>query len=67
MLVYTRTETDLNGSEKMPLDNEPALPSHLESFVNENNEQFENWIVETKLSNVRVYTQNGFAGNIFLL
>lgn len=67
MLVYTRSVTDQNGSEKPRSQNEPTLPSHLESFVHENNEKFENWIVSTKLSNVSVDPQCDFAGIAFLL
>ncbi len=55
MLVYTRSDLFCpDPDQEKATDNDVLkLPQHLEKFVSDQNENFENWIAETKISNVR--------------
>lgn len=53
MLVYTRSDAlESMQQGKTSESNDLKLPFHLEKFVNEQNELFETWVAQTKISNV---------------
>lgn len=60
MLVYTRNDTvavPSSQDDSCRVENW-ELPPHLEQFVFEQNQQFENWVAEIKKYNVSSFVHN---------